>query len=213
MSEDFKPFLKNSEIEPDLSLVTPNVGLSHDALARRRMLLKSLGKGVSVASVAAVPMHTLAAITTLPGTNFQCTLSGQQSVVHSGQTSAGPCGGYSHGWYKQKAHWPNYVSGTDNAINLVSGSNSSLSFDMNTPFSTLFGGGSGLGLFACINENPQPQPEVHWICALLNATPGPTTPSRTGLSFPYTAAEVIAFYQGAQSAAALTFFTNYLDNL
>lgn len=43
---------------------THSTGLTSDAIARRRMLLKSLGKGSSVIAAAALPMHTLAGIST-----------------------------------------------------------------------------------------------------------------------------------------------------
>jgi hypothetical protein len=108
-----------------------------------------------------------------------------------------------------KEHWPNYSSTFNNkAHNIVSGS--SIPFDMDTPFSTLFESGPDSGLFDCINLNNNTA--AHWVCALLNATPGPTLPARTGLNFPYTGAEVIALYKGKQKDAALIFFQAYLDN-
>lgn len=177
-----------------------NQGLASDAMARRRMLLKSLGKGSSVVAAAAIPMHSLATTRTLAitGNGLRCSISGTMSAVHSHETITNVCVGYSPGYYKMIEHWPNYKSG--NAINTVN----SKPFDKDTLFSTIFGGGLATGLLS-IMQNSSNSDEFHWIAALLNSLPG--SPAS---NFPYTASQVVSLYK-TNYVNALKFFKDYME--
>jgi len=81
MSENLKPPMPEDASSAVVSEQSLNSGLSSDALARRRMLLQSLGKGSAVVTAVSVPMHSLAAIGTLSVTanGKRCTISGTMS--------------------------------------------------------------------------------------------------------------------------------------
>ena len=194
-----RPETEQADVEQTTTL---NTGLASDAMARRRMLLKSLSKGSSVVAAAAIPMHTLAGTGSLAVTanGKRCTISGTMSGVHSQETIKAVCVGYSPGYYKKCEHWPNYKATTNNAVNTVNGK----TFDKNTSFSTIFGGGSASGLLYIMQNNPSSD-EFHWIAALLNSLPGsPAT------NFPYTASEVLNLYTN-NYANALKFFKDYME--
>ena len=184
------------------------LGLAPDAMARRRMLLKSLGKGSSVIAAAAIPMHTLAATGTLAKTanGMRCTVSGNHSAIHSQTTVTNICIGYSPGYYHKVEHWPNYNSTTGIATNSVG----SKAFTQNSTFSAVFGGGSTLGssTLIFIMNNNQNNEAFHWIAALLNSLPG--SPAS---NFPYSAQEVVAFYTSPEPmhTNALNFFKDYME--
>lgn len=181
------------------------------ALARRRMLVKSLGKGSAVVAAASAPMHVLASLSitannTDPTLNGRrCTISGGQSGVHSKETTTFVCAGKSPGYYHMINHWPGYVSGAVSPTYNVG----NISFNSNSTFSSVFGPGSGLGsikLFDFFTSAYANTGERHWVAALLNALP-----NSQAINFPYTAAQVIALYSGPQSAAALAFFKTYME--
>ncbi|MDR7377994.1 hypothetical protein J2X19_002673 [Rhodoferax ferrireducens] len=194
-----RPETEQADVEQTTTL---NTGLASDAMARRRMLLKSLSKGSSVVAAAAIPMHTLAGTGSLAVTanGKRCTISGTMSGVHSQETIKAVCVGYSPGYYKMISHWPNYNSTTGVATNSVNGK----TFTQTTSFSTIFGGGSASGLLYIMQNNPSSD-EFHWIAALLNSLPGsPAT------NFPYTASEVLNLYTN-NYANALKFFKDYME--
>ena len=178
-------------------------------IVRRRLILASLGKGAVVAASVAVPMRSLANVSTLVVTanGRLCTISGVQSGVHSGQTNPPVCSGYSPGYYKKLEHWPNYSASNplaDNAINGGSGS-----FNSNTPFKDLFGRGSSESLLNCLQDTPTLQVEFHWVAALLNGTPG-----SPAINYPYTAQKVIELYKagdGTVNDSAWKFFSGYME--
>lgn len=181
------------------------IAIQSDPLARRRMLLKGLGKGAAVLA-AAVPLKTLAtqsSTCTHPGNNgapvIRCGISGMQSGIGSRQTYT-VCEGYSPGWWKQtddgvtpRRTWPSYNgSPTPNLIvkNI---------FTKSTETATLF---------QKMKNGPNDD-TWHWICAWLNALSGGPKGN-----FPYTGSEVLAFYNGTgpyTAAAALTFFKTYME--
>jgi hypothetical protein len=204
MSENLKPPMPEDASSAVVSEQSLNSGLSSDALARRRMLLKSVGKGATVMTAASVPMHSLASIRTITniGKNgapkVGCGISGMMSGVHSQEPSTtATCSGYSPGRYKKIENWPQSCN-TDYG-----------SFNKDTKFLSLFGGGLDKGLLAIMNENSSSD-EFHWITALLNGCGGvPTT-----FNFPYTGTDVIKFYKGQgvyTAAKALEFFKTYME--
>ena len=169
--------------------------LSSAAVARRRILLKGLGKGAAVLAATA-PIQTLASqsLLTFDGLH-QCTVSGMKSGVHSKTPldTTPRCGGFSI------AHWSNlnttqWPGGTvTSALKWKDVFTTSSSYKNNTLAQILQ------------NSSSNSSTEAHWIVAWLNATqPPPGTP------FPYTRDEVVA-YNTAASVDAYTFFTTFME--
>lgn len=180
-------------------------GSNIPSLARRHALLKGVGKGAAVMA-ASVPIRTLAAPTTLTFTadGRRCTISGAQSGVHSADTLTLVCGGYSPGYWgqadsadptKPRRTWPTDPNATCRSIF----KNSTLR-NANYTWPTLFQVMSDTR-FASSDE-------FHWIAAWLNAT-------AKALNFPYSAAEVLGFYNAGAGATsyqnALKFFKDNLE--
>lgn len=182
--------------------------LSSAALARRRILLKGVGKGTAVLA-ATVPIQTLAgqSLLTFDG-KHQCSVSGMHSGVHSTTPSGtAVCGGYSPGWWGQSykdgapKHWPPGVN-------------------FNAPVTTVFQyftrtnkDGSVPTLFQVMDPKDKTgqfssTDEFHWISAWLNAL-------SYSFNFPYSGEEVLRFYnQGPASSVyqdALTFFKDFME--
>ena len=181
--------------------------LSSVAVARRRVLLKGVGKGAAVLA-ATVPIQTLAGQSVLTtDLNHQCTMSGAHSGVHSATMTTTVCGGYNI------AHWA--AGGGGNSPPLP---NTWPSLPSPWTFATrtsLVLTSSTLTTTLIQVLRASPTPEAHWICAWLNALWDEQHP---GIHhFPYTGAQVLAFYNlGSANATytdALSFFTNYLENL
>ena len=186
------------------------IAIQSDPLARRRMLLKGLGKGAAVLA-AAVPLKTLAtqsSTCTHPGNNgapvIRCGISGMQSGIGSRQTYT-VCEGYSPGWWGQvlndsnprtpKRAWPTDYNEKCN---------------VKFPKEGLNKNGVIPTLYQVMDDPSYANTDTrHWICAWLNALSGGPKGN-----FPYTGAEVLAFYNGTgpyTSAAALTFFKTYME--
>jgi hypothetical protein len=164
--------------------------------SRRYILLKGVGRGSAILA-AAVPIKTLASVPSVTITGEICSVSGTQSVVHSQPKGLPPCAGSRPAKYATLANWP---TGRPYTVN-------GKSIDQNTPFNSVFGAGSSLGMFAILNRPVSD--ESHWIAALLNAIKAPASPV-----FPYTAPEVLGLYGDVtKRAAALAFFTNFMETL
>lgn len=178
--------------------------LSSAAVARRRILLKGVGKGAAVLA-ATVPIQTLANQTLLtPDGLHQCSISGMTSGVHSATpTNTARCGGFSPGYWgavKPSTKPPE-------PLNLWPYNYNEL-LKVNFPRASA---PSNVTLFDVMRDPTYATiPERHWIAACLNALK-----LNAGGGFPYTASEVLGFYnQGAASRTyqnALTFFTNYME--
>lgn len=188
-------------------------GLSSDALARRRMLLKSLGKGATVATAVSVPMHSLAAIGTLSVTEAgpggkRCTVSGTMSGVHSNENVAAVCQGFAPTKYQDINKWPgtrNTVAGVTHVSNTVNG----ITFTDESTIKTLFSGYGNRKLLQKLNEAPTSDQAV-WITALLNSL----NPSAAAMNYPYSPTEVLALYNDTNSRdAALAFFRGYMQTV
>ena len=209
--------LESPEEGPSVKHLTGR--LSSDALERRRVLLTSLGKGSAVIAAASAPLKLLAGQTTISGSSPQlrCSVSGQQSGVHSQTVGGAVCTAHSPGYWHKCDHW---LSAQTQLLVLTGPSYPT--------FKTIFGGTTTndftkLSMVALItgignNDNcPASYPttelgvssssEWHWACAWMNAVAG--TVSGSGImNFPYTPAEVIAFYNGTNAGQAYTFFTS-----
>lgn len=178
-------------------------GLSGEALARRRLLIKGLGKGAAAVAVVA-PIHTLAAPVIVGGTKL-CTVSGVQSNVGSGRagTNTDVCRGHSPSFFSTLSNWPGFSAGT--ATNTVD----AITFTQATPFSTVFSG-SATPLLTILTATPTSD-EAAWIVALLNAIQNPP-----GFFFPYTPSQVRAFYNDPNPTNvlnALNFFKGYMQTV
>lgn len=176
-----------------------NDGDAQRTASRRRLLLKGIGRG-SALLAATVPIKTLASTPSVTANGQICTASGTQSAAHSQATNLPTCGGLSPGYYMKIGHWPNYPT-TTYTVGVKT-------FNQNTKFNTVFGGGKSVGMLTIMNTNPVNNDEFHWIAALLNAIKAPS-----GYVFPYSAPEVLALYKGNQSAAALTFFKGFMETI
>lgn len=212
MSENLKKLEVESSSGPDTG-VAPIGNMPAQALARRKMLLTSLGKGAAVVGAVAVPMQSLAAIGSLSLTanGKRCTISGAMSAVHSNQAPLPVCSGRMPSFYSSVKNWPRYDKQTNPlATNPVTGSGGGLTFNKDTIFTSLFGSGSTLTL---INLLAGPTSEfTHWTTALLNGTDVSAAGNTT--NFPYTAQQVIDLYNNpARSADALSFFTNFMETI
>lgn len=183
--------------------------LSSQAIARRHMLLKGLGKGSAVL-VASIPLKTLASqsVFTNPGNNgapvIRCGISGMTSGVHSRDTVTNVCTGYSPGYYHLRQHWPGGLN-PDALVTTV------------FPSCMLMVPGNNPGtsrvptLLEVMNIKPRVD-EFHWIAAWVNAMGG--VPS--SWNFPYTGAQIQAFYAGTgpggyTKAQALNFIKTYME--
>ena len=179
------------------------------AVARRRVLLRGVGKGAAVLA-ATVPIQTLASqsVLTVDGMH-QCTVSGMQSGVHSATPTGTPtCRGYKPSRYGTLSFWPGYAAGPPpHATNTVG----SITFNETAFFANVFGSGSSSGNPArLINivTSGSPEPEQVWVTALLNAIKNPA-----GFNFPYTPSQVLAFYSPDPLNPALSFFRTYMQTI
>lgn len=165
--------------------------LSSAAIARRRILLKGVGKGAAVLA-ATVPIQTLAgqSLLTFDGTHA-CVVSGIGSGVHSttpGNTQR--CAGFNITYWRtlKQTDWPTGTYGKlwkDVFVSISPYSSDSLSK---------------------IVKNSTTPAEAHWVVAWLNATrPHPSYP------FPYLPDQVRDF-NTANSTDAFTFFRDFMEN-
>jgi hypothetical protein len=190
-----------------------NVGeMTSSALARRRMLLASLGKGSAVVAAVAVPMKTMASVGTLAvlPDGQRCTISGAMSAVHSQETITAVCGGYTPGYYKKPEHWPLYnASSNPTAINPINGGSGTL--NINTYFDSLCPAGPHLTLIYIL-QNEAPTDEFHWVAAMVNGLAASIAPN-----YPYTTQQIINFYNAGKGSAiyldALNFIKTYVENI
>lgn len=191
--------------------------------SRRAMLLKGLGKGTAVLAVTA-PVKTFAVIPSVTADGRLCSMSGFNSGGQSLRPVTAQCVGHSPGYWKNHDNWP-------------SDYNSSLEPGTGTSFIATFGafktiplsafwsdgdkgngggkkqGGGGATTDPTLRQVLQYEnsDEFHWIGALLNAAAGAQGFYGANYVYPYTASEVIDFYNGISAsghsyAEALAFF-------
>ena len=204
MSENLKT--SGSDIDTRLPIDSlSRASSSVNAVARRRMLLASLGKG-SAALALVVPIQTLAVTTIVGGTKL-CTVSGVQSLVGSHPLGTPTiCQGNAPTYFQTLANWPGYNPSTKVATFTVGNSN----LTNNSKFSDVFTGGVGTTLDKVL-ANTQTSDNAVWVTALLNALK-----NRAGFNFPYTPSEVVAFYTNVdplKKKQALDFFRGYMQKV
>lgn len=182
--------------------------LTSMAVARRRALLRGVGKGAAVLAATA-PLQTLAgqSLLTFDG-KHQCSVSGQFSGVHSATPrDTQTCSGFS----------PNYwgLAAAGNGNGNASPANT-WPTDYRLKFIDVFtqsGFNPSITLFQVMENNGQftNADERHWLCAYLNALASVAS----GLNFPYTAVQVLAYYNAGKGTKvyldALMFFTDYME--
>lgn len=201
---------KNTELMHQEKSQTP----SSPTLARRHMLLKSLGKGSAVLA-ASVPIQTLAQSSVLLTPNgLRCSVSGMQSSVHSNPTAGTTCGGYSPGWWGQA----DTVTQNGQTLRVPRRSWAPVNPDASVTGTFTQTGTddpgvdfSGKTLFNVMDEPAFASTKTrHWIGAYLNGY------YQSANHFPYTAEEILSFYDlasnDANRAAAYTLITTYLEN-
>lgn len=165
---------------------------------RRRMLLKSLGKGSAVLA-AAVPIKSLAT-TVLTADLHLCTVSGAMSGVRSVTAGLPSCGGKSVTYYTAVGTWPIDV----NSQEFINNGTSAFLRSAAT-FQGLFGAGGSTATMATLFTTVTD--ETHWVVALLNA-------QINGVNFPYTPAQVVQLYNDPlQQANAIAFFKTHMEQL
>ena len=202
MSENLKE--SGSDIDARLPIDSlSSVGSSASAVARRRTLLASLGKG-SAALALVVPIQTLAVTTILDGTKL-CTVSGVQSLVGSHPLGTRTiCQGNTPTYFRPLANWPGVSSSSPpRKTNTVDG----IQFTQVDTFTFVFGSGSST-LLKDILSSQSASDEAVWVTALLNAL-------KNTYNFPYTPSQVRAFYTGGGTLKdqALAFFRGYMQGV
>lgn len=189
----------STETIHDGEQASSGVSKNIDKLARRRLLVSSVGGGVALLA-ATSPIKALAQTSSC---TKQCSISGMKSANHSFKPGeCDPCGGYSPGWWGQ--HWRRdnttparpWPVGPQLSVKSVL-TKSSLS--------------DSISLFELMG-NPEyaSTEERHWVCAYLNSFAPPL-----GYKFPYTPQEVLNFYNGTgpySPMEALQFFKDYMES-
>jgi hypothetical protein len=194
-------------------------GLASDAMARRRMLLKSLGKGSSVIAAAALPMHTLAGTGTLAKTinKTRCTVSSMASAVHSKNPTDEICTGSPPTHYNDCSKWPSCSSSTitkrdGTKVTTYTVSHKDInSFTDSSTFYSVFGCGGNSSIKTIMTTSTSSD-EAAWITALFNSMIGTTGTTTTGVkNYPYKPSEVISLCKNQPSS--LIFFKNNLQQV
>lgn len=188
--------------------------IAGDALQRRRLLLRGVGKGAAVAA-AVVPIQSLATPSLIVRL---CTVSGVQSNVGSGRTggTTATCQGFAPGHFADLKNWPGYSADPSERSEFQIGN---LSFTEQSPFNAngLFGNGSNSTLIGIFTLPNQAEPDQVWAAALLSAVKkGLTGLAGSGamekpLYFPYTASEVLDLYNSSRKEAAESFFRSSIN--
>jgi hypothetical protein len=187
--------------------------LNKQALARRHVLLRGLGKGAAVMG-AVVPIQTFSAQTLLTfDGKYLCSVSGTQSAVNSTTTSSAlACGGYSPAsWVQSESKrratlkWPVLPNGWTAKTQCRKVFTRSVLMKEDGHWPSL------IDVMEANEKNSRfaASDEIHWICAWLNALSG-------SFNYPYTGQQVLDYYnQGFASKSyqdALFFFKTYMEN-
>lgn len=186
---------------------------SQTNLARRKAILKGLGKTAAVAGAAA-PLSSLAGARlryVKNNANFHCSVSGAHSVLVSGsvqsiaQCSAavpatyGPKDGTWNGADVTPAKWPGWPTDGTQARTL---SKDGLFRNPAATFLSIFGGGSS-SLAGNILRNTPSSDEAHWLTALLNAQKYYNGGNGT---WPHSPQQVLAHYGSTAAVTALALY-------
>ena len=205
----------------DINPQPPERTAGQPSIARRREILKRIGKVSVLAGAAASPMAAMATggrkWCRHPVDTTKCvqaSISGMASVILSAQASDEVCAKKcSH--YATSTNWPSTCS------------NGSISFNCNTVFATAFNCASGTsdslgvvrGHSGCLLDKTmlvlctsyQGSLEAHWATALANANK--LAVPAVGAAFPYTPGQVVGHFQDlAVRTSAYSFYTTYCEN-
>jgi hypothetical protein len=191
------------------------------SIARRREILKRIGRTSLVAGAAASPLAALAGGSgpswcRHPVDVTKCvhaSISGMASIVLSAQASnevqSKKCSHYSN-----SSNWPSTCSNGTKAITC----NSRFKTAFNCPSGSFDSKGVATGKAGCLLDktlldlctNYSGSNEAHWACALGNANK--LALPVTGAPFPYTPAQVVGHYQdGTLRPTAYTFYTTFCE--
>ncbi len=179
--------------------------LTTSALARRRALVKGLGKGgAALAVVAPIQSFAVPRLTD----NRICSLSGAMSAVNSHTANGTVCSGYMPTHYYKASKVPTImdpINWPTSTPNWPAGQT-----DGTLTFSFIFGGTDGRLVIEIFGSTATADVDKKfWIAAFFNSMLFETAP----LYFPYTPSQVQAQYNGTQSAAYLQFYKDYLSTL
>lgn len=191
--------------------------------ARRRALLKGVGKGAAMAAAAGAPLAALAVnappkpVVTLKESQFGpvlCSLSGWQSVK-SAQMSRSlvaadspRCEGFSPGWWKQPLSNGRWAGG--------------MAFYITRPYTEALGGTPAFTkvqgnatrpftMYELMSEAPANSVEVHWLCAWLNAKSNEVSyPFSQTDNFPFTSLRIAEAYL-VRDPAMYEFLTTFME--
>lgn len=213
--------------EPSIVQVTQTEAASEldgalQSIARRKALLKGLGKGAALAG-AAVPLRSLAGggggerkrLRKTDGKDYRCTVSGQMSVILSaGGTAPDQCWGHPCSKYRsnsgrcdtnQSADWPGWKKDVNsNAFCYKDSRSTNSACYPRSSFANVFGGGSTNRLGELCNNGNMSNDEVVFCVALLNSNLCPD-------SFPDLPEDVIGAYKSDKRASACTLYRDWLS--
>ena len=181
---------------------------SPELLARRRVLLKALGKGSAVIA-AAVPLQTLATSTVLTNSGHLCAQSGAISAVRSVVAGIPVCGGYSPITYTDKSKWPGATWSATSGWTASANCGGKTVHTGACKFKDVFGSGTSTTCYdVLIATGTSYAQEKVWISALLNAKKYEALAS---MNFPYTCSEVLAQFDGSNKSAYHDFYKTHLQ--
>lgn len=182
--------------------------LDPQALARRQMLLRSVGKGTAVV-VAASPLASFAAprlVQTPDGT--QCTVSGfKSSVTSRAPTNAPACAGYKPNHFVNRAVSPTQPNGWPTLSNLPSGATQLKDILVTDLFP---GVAPGVKVFDELDQRPGAHLAL-FIAAYFNAALTAQNAGVPGQSpLPYTTADVVTQFNGGSPSPEVVQFYSLL---
>lgn len=183
---------------------TPTVPVTPESLARRSMLLRSVGKGSAVLAAASLPVHTLATTPTIViqgktdtnGRPIRCSISGMQSGMGSRIPATATCSGKSPGYWHKPERW----TSSQRAVILATPKPTFNNFF--GPPSTSLGnhtleqylrtiGDSYPGQVQGLNNTD----DWHWIAAWMNAMANNVAGIQ---NFPYTGPQIVQLYRNPE---------------
>lgn len=195
------------EAPSDLSDAAAPIGASGiemlQSAARRRALLRGLGKGAAIAG-ASMPLSSLATygerkkLVKKDLKNYHCSVSGHMSVMLSGGVTQVPtCAGKPRSYWKTRSYWP-YLKNNQPACYF-----GSVLRSHNESFFDCFGWSlTTRSIGNCIDDGDSE--EADWVCAVLNA-------NIAAHNYPYSSAAVVNHSKGLNmnKAAALAFHQGF----
>jgi len=184
-----------------LSNETTTEPIAPESMARRSMLLRSVGKGSAVLAAASLPVHTLATSPTIviqgktdaKGLGIRCSISGMQSGMGSRIQASSTCTGKSPGYWHKPNHWTQSQTAVIRAsspptFNSFFGppTTSNGHYTLEQYLRTI--GDAYPGQIPGLNNTD----DWHWIAAWMNAMANGSSGIQ---NFPYTAPQIVQMYR------------------